>query len=58
MDVAIRTSAEKGNADLTLLVSTTPIRSYGRTMALVFVEDVAKFRSNERNKDCQLRSSV
>jgi CheY-like chemotaxis protein len=58
MGVTIKTSAENGNAELALLVSTAPIRSYGRSMALVFVEDVSGFGPVERNDDCIVQRSV
>jgi CheY-like chemotaxis protein len=58
VEVAIRTSVEKGNAELALLVSTAPIRSYGKTMALVFVEDITELRLAERNDDCIVQRSL
>ncbi len=58
VEVTIRTTAEKGNEKVTLLVSTAPIRSYGNTMALVFVEDVTEIRSAARVGDCIIRPSV
>ena len=44
VEAVIPIPEEKGGGKMTLMVSTAPIRTYGKDLALVFLEDFTKFR--------------
>jgi PAS domain-containing protein len=51
VEAVVPTLDSNGNGEKILLVSTAPIRAYGKSLALVFLEDFTEV-SNERRKPC------